>query len=119
MDGSNPKDKVWRIGLISSETGEFLGKISFPTFVTERQMRWHLSGKFIAQIFYAGENANLMFLPIGGGESKTFSGLGKGDVSSFAFSRDGQQIALTRNAETREAVLIQTIASNSINNRKH
>ncbi|MEP6922876.1 MAG: hypothetical protein ABI954_00300, partial [Pyrinomonadaceae bacterium] len=106
MDEVNEHESVWRIGLMDSETGAFTGKIAFPKFVTERQMRWHPSGEFIAQIFYTGENAKILLLPIAAGKEKIITNLGKGDVGSFAFSRDGQQIAFSLNTETRDVVSI-------------
>ncbi len=106
MDVENPNEKLWRIGLIDAETGAFLGKIAFPKFVTARQMRWHPGGSFLAQIFYEGENANLLLLPTDGGMEKTIKNLGKGEVGSFAFSRDGRHIAFVLDIETRDVVSI-------------
>jgi DNA-binding winged helix-turn-helix (wHTH) protein/Tol biopolymer transport system component len=106
MDVENPNEKLWRIGLIDAETGAFLGKIAFPKFVTARQMRWHPSGSFLAQAFYEGENANLLLLQTEGGAGKTIKNLGKGEIASFAFSRDGRRIAYILDVETRDAVSI-------------
>lgn len=99
-------DGAWRIGLISTATGEFLGKLSFPQMVNERRMRWHPGGKFLAQIFNKGEATNLLLLPTGGGEPKTISGLGKGSIESFEWSPDGRQIVFTQTVETQDAVLL-------------
>ncbi len=99
-------DGVWRIGLISTATGEFLGKLSFPQMVNERRMRWHPSGKFITQVFNTGETANLLLLPPDGGEARIISGLGKGKVSSFEWSPNGKQIVFSQTDETRDAVLL-------------
>ena len=44
-------DGLWSIGLASTTTGNLLGKINFPSFIAFLQMRWHPSGKFIAQAF--------------------------------------------------------------------
>jgi len=106
MDVKNPNEKLWRIGLIDAETGAFSGKIAFPKFVTARQMRWHPSGSFLGQIFYEGDEANLLLLPTDGSAGKTIKNLGKGEVGSFAFSRDGQRIAFALDTETRDVVSI-------------
>lgn len=45
-------DNLWRIKLISSSNGEFLGKIKLPKDATSRRMRWHPSGQFLTQIAY-------------------------------------------------------------------
>lgn len=71
-------------------------------------MRWHPSGSFLAQVFYEGEDANLLLLPVddGGAAGKTIKNLGKGEVGSFAFSRDGRHIAFALDVETRDVVSI-------------
>jgi DNA-binding winged helix-turn-helix (wHTH) protein/Tol biopolymer transport system component len=108
MDVENPNEKLWRIGLIDVETGAFLQKIAFPKFVTARQMRWHPDGEFLAQVFYEGDEANLLLLPTepGSAAEKTIKNLGKGEVGSFAFSRDGRRIAFALDTETRDVVTI-------------
>ncbi len=99
-------DGAWRIGLVSTINGEFLGKLSFPTTVNERRMRWHPSGRFLAQILNTGETANLLLLPMNGGEPRIISNLGKGSINSFEWSRDGRQIVFTQTKETQDAVLL-------------
>jgi DNA-binding winged helix-turn-helix (wHTH) protein/Tol biopolymer transport system component len=99
-------DGAWRIGLVSTVTGELLGKLSFPTTVNERRMRWHPSGKFLAQILNQGETANLLLLPAGSGDWQTISNLGKGSINSFDWSRDSRQIVFTQTTETQDAVLL-------------
>ena len=99
-------DGAWRIGLISTATGEFLGKLSFPQMVNERRMRWHPNGRFLAQVFNTGETANLLLLPTDGGEARISSGLGKGKIESFEWSPDGKQIVFSQTAETQDIVLL-------------
>jgi len=104
MDKEN--DNLWRIGLISSESGSFFGKLDLPPNAAERRMRWHPNGKFIGQILYKVENINLLLLPTDGGESQVVSGLGKGDVNWFDWSDDGEQLALSQTTETQDIILI-------------
>jgi len=99
-------DNLWRIGLISSESGAFIGKLNLPPNATDRRMRWHPSGKFIGQIFYKGENINLLLLPTDGGQSQVVSGLGKGDVNWFNWSSDGKQLAVSQTTETQDIILL-------------
>jgi DNA-binding winged helix-turn-helix (wHTH) protein/Tol biopolymer transport system component len=97
---------AWRIKLISTATGELIRKLSFPTTVNERRMRWHPSGKFLTFIFSAGENLNLLLLPTNGGEPKIIGGLGKGEINSFDWSRDGRQIIFSTSNKSTDAVLL-------------
>ena len=99
-------DNLWRVRLVSTDDGTYFGKLSFPKHVTERRMRWHPSGKFIGQIFYEGENIKLLLLPTDGGEPQVVSGLGKGDVNWFDWSRDGRQILVSHTTETQDVVLL-------------
>jgi len=99
-------DNLWRIRLISTNDGTYLGKLSFPKFVTERRMRWHPNGKYIGQIFYEGENIKLLLMPTSGGEPQVISGLGKGDVNWFEWSRDGRRIIVSHTTETQDLVFL-------------
>ncbi len=99
-------DGLWHIGLISSATGAYLGKLSFPKAVTERRMRWHPNGRFIGQIFYEGENVKLLLLPTNGGDSPIVSGLGKGGVNWFDWTKDGKHIIVSQTTKTRDVVLL-------------
>lgn len=92
-------DGLWRVGLISTNDGARLGKLSFPKAVAERRMCFHPSGKFIGQILYAGEAINLLLMPTAGGEARVTNGLD--------FSPDGNQIIVSRAVETQDVVLLQ------------
>ncbi len=104
-------DGAWRIGLISSDTGAILGKLSFPKLVTKRRMRWHPSGRFVTQVFYAGENVNLLLLPTDGSSAITLSGLDKGDVNWFEWARDGKRLIISQATETQDVVLLSDAES--------
>ena len=97
-------DGQWRIGVVSAATGELVSKVSFDRAVSQRRMRWHPNGRYIGQIFNVGENANLMLIPIAGGEPQIISDLGKGTVNSFAWSADGRKIVYLLTTESYDAV---------------
>ena len=99
-------DNLWRIRLVSTNDGTYLGKLSFPKAVTERRMRWHPGGKYIGQIFYEGERIKLLLLPTDGSKSQIVSGLGEGDVNRFDWSRDGRQIVVSHTTETQDVVFL-------------
>lgn len=100
-------DGQWRVGLISNADGTAIGKLTFPIPITERRMRWHPNGDFLSQIFYKGEDINLLLLSISGGEPKIFNNIGKGDVNWFEWSRDGKQVAVSHSTETHDVVLLE------------
>ena len=100
-------DNLWRVGLISSETGAFVGKINLPAKVTDRRMRWHPNGRFLTQTFYTGEDANLLFLSVSGDPTQEVLGFGKGDVSWFEWSQGGESIAASQTELSRDIVLVK------------
>jgi Tol biopolymer transport system component len=106
MDREDPDHPVWRIGIASAATGELLGKLDFPKFVTERQLRWLPDGRSIVQVYFEGDNAGLMVLPVDGGKPIMLPGLGKFGVDSISPSPDGRQAILATYTETRDAVVM-------------
>ena len=105
MDGE--VDNLWRIGLISTETGAFTGKINLPPKATDRRMRWHPNDRFLTQIFYTGETANLLFLPISDETAQEILDFGKGDVNWFEWSRSGESMVASQTETSRDIVLVK------------
>lgn len=99
-------DNLWRIRLVSNESGAVAGKLNLPKTATERMMRWHPDGKFISQIFYEGNQIKLLLLPVNGGEAQIVSGLGEGDVDAFDWLPDGRQIVVSHTTETQDVVFL-------------
>jgi DNA-binding winged helix-turn-helix (wHTH) protein/Tol biopolymer transport system component len=99
-------DGAWRIGIASAGNGELVGKLSFPTPVSERRMSWHPAGRFLGQIVNSGETASLLLLPTDGGNARTISGLGNGRVNSVAWSEDGKTLVYSITLETQDVVSI-------------
>jgi Tol biopolymer transport system component len=99
----------WLIGLMSTDSGELLKKIDLPTIVNQRRIRWHPNGKFLTMIFNVGDNLKLLLLPTDGGSPRIIEGLGKGDVNSFSWSRDGKQLLYSLTDEIQDVVLISNV----------
>lgn len=104
MDGDN--DGLWRIGLLLSQDGSFLNKLTFPKSVTERRMRWHPNGSAIAQVFNEGDAINLLMIPIDGGRSTVVKDIAKGDALWFDWSPDGKQIVISHADKKSDVVLL-------------
>ncbi|MBK6586741.1 MAG: PD40 domain-containing protein [Acidobacteria bacterium] len=99
-------DGLWKVGIISTDDGTPLNKLSFPKPVTERQMQWLADGSAIGQIFYEGDRIDLLVMPLDGSGSKLISDVGRGEVQSLAFSRDGKKLAISYTEQRPDVVLI-------------
>nr|HQU81564.1 hypothetical protein [Pyrinomonadaceae bacterium] len=102
-------DKIggkWKIGLISTITGEFLGNINLPENATDRTMRWFPNGKFISQIAYQGDETKLLLLPLNENEIIQSFDLGKGNVQWLDWSKDGKNFVIAQEIQTQDVVLI-------------
>lgn len=99
-------EKEWGIGMISSQNGEFLGKLSFPSSVTERRMRWHPGGRSIGQVLVDGDEASLLMLPTDGSPPSRLSGIGKGKPNWFEWFPDGKNVVISLTEQSRDLVLL-------------
>jgi Tol biopolymer transport system component len=97
-------DQHWKIGIIDNQTGKKLDEIEFPKIVNHRRMRWHPDNKVLAQVFYEGEDANLLLLPINKEKYKIIPDLGKGEIISMDWSADGQRLLFSQVNEIRDIV---------------
>lgn len=104
MDWGN--DRKWRIALVSTDSGAIIKTLDLPLPIYERQIRFHPSGKFLTQIFSAGDNLKIILLPLDGGEAKIFDGLGKGSSNLPEWSPDGKQFLYPLINESQDAVLL-------------
>jgi DNA-binding winged helix-turn-helix (wHTH) protein/Tol biopolymer transport system component len=102
----DPDDGIWKIGLRSTSDGSVMGKISFPVPVNDRRMRW-LGDSTIVQIVYAGEQVNLLLIPTDGSPHKIIETNARGDVDSFAISKDDKSIAIST-SELRNDIVTLT-----------
>ncbi len=100
----NETDKSWRIGIVDNESGEIISKLSFPVIVNHRRMTWHPTDEFLTQVFYEGEDAKLLLLPIKGDEHKIISNFGKGEIISLDWSKDGKNLLFSQVIEIRDVV---------------
>jgi DNA-binding winged helix-turn-helix (wHTH) protein/WD40 repeat protein len=96
----------WRIGLMSSKTASFVGALDIPSVVAHRRLAWHPGGQFLTLGYNIGDQAKILLLPLDGGASLPLLDVGRGEIGSFVWSRDGQKLLVARHAETRDVVLI-------------
>jgi Tol biopolymer transport system component len=73
---------------------------------SEKQIRWTPDGRAIAYIVTENEVSNIWAQPLDGGPSKQLTDFKSERIFNFAWSRDGQKIALSRGIVNRDVVLI-------------
>lgn len=100
-------DKRRRTGIVNNETGEIENKISFRVIINHRRMKRHPENDFLNQVFCQDEDANLLFLPIGGGKHKTISGFGKREIASLDRSKDGEKLLFSQVNKIRDAAVFE------------
>jgi serine/threonine protein kinase/Tol biopolymer transport system component len=107
----NRPGSPWRIMLMSSDGGpplktfDVLGggnRISLNSPIT-----WTPDGRAITYVSSAEGSSNILSQPVDGGPPKKLTEFKDNEVSRYAFSPDGKQIALTRIVTSSDVVLIK------------
>jgi Tol biopolymer transport system component len=106
-ESSDPFAPPNKLGIMSFENGT-VGKVfSFPSSATVASVvQWSLDGKSILYTINANNISNIWSQSVEGGEPKQVSDFKDNLMTSFAWSRDGKQLASTRGILLRDAVLI-------------
>ncbi len=107
MDMAN--NRKWNIALISTDSGELIRTLTLPVHIYERQIRFHPNGKYLTQIFTAGQNLKLILIPLDGSEAKIIDGLGKGTSNLPEWSPDGKKFLYPVISESQDAVLLSDL----------
>ena len=105
MDYNNGNQR-WRLGLMNLESGKLLNKLDFPFPIVERKTAWHPTNQLLTMTFTNGENASFLLLSVNDGKYSTIENIGKGKISSFAWSPDGNRLAFVENHEKSDMVLL-------------
>jgi Serine/threonine protein kinase len=97
-----------KVSIIPFEGGEPIKTIALP-FVTVRftLFAWMPDGRAIAYVDIGGGAQNIWSQPLDGAAPKQLTNFTTEFLNSFAFSRDGKQIAVNRGTSTNEIVLIK------------
>ncbi len=74
-----------------------------------RGFHWSADGRAIVYINTLGGVSNLWRQPLDGGAAKQITNFKSDLIYNFAYSRDGNQLALSRGSHTRDAVLISEV----------
>jgi Tol biopolymer transport system component/DNA-binding winged helix-turn-helix (wHTH) protein len=77
-----------------------------PAPIFNEALGWSPDGRALVYVLTKGDVSNLWQQPLDGGAPKQITNFNSGRIWSFAYSRDGRQLALARGEMTRDAVLI-------------
>ncbi|HXG56160.1 MAG TPA: hypothetical protein VNJ03_12340 [Vicinamibacterales bacterium] len=69
--------------------------------------RWSPDSRAFIYIDTRGDVSNLWRLPLDGGKPVQVTDFTTHIIQTFAYSRDGKQLALSRGSMTRDALMIQ------------
>jgi Tol biopolymer transport system component/DNA-binding winged helix-turn-helix (wHTH) protein len=108
MDDSSG-ESVWGVCIISVENGSLIKKMNVPRFISERVMRWTPDGRSLTHVHNASESGKLLLFPLDESESRELTGLGRGNINSFAWSGDGMRVVVSQSVESRDLVLIKDL----------
>jgi len=96
-----------KVAVIPSEGGQPTKIFDIPTpFIVEPGARWSSDGSALTFHVNRGGISNLWSQPLDGGPPKQVTDFKSDEIFSFAWSRDGKQLALARGVETGDVVLI-------------
>lgn len=103
-----------KIFIVKFETGEFVSSFdlpvstatSFSESLSFRGFHWSPDGKSIDYVDTIGGVSNLWRRSLNGGAAQQITDFKTDRIYTFAFSRDGKTLALSRGSDTPDAVLI-------------
>jgi serine/threonine protein kinase len=101
---SEEEDVPPKLEVIALEEGQTAEALNIPPTVT--RLGWTPDGRAIAYIDTRGGVANLWAQPLDGGPAKQLTNFNSDLIYSFAWSRDGKQLALSRGKRNSDVVLI-------------
>ena len=98
----------WRIAVAPIEGGEPLKTFDLSrSFSSPALLSWTPDGRAVAYPITRNGVSNIFAQPLDGGAPKQLTDFTADRIFSFAFSRDGKQIALSRGTITSDVVLIR------------
>ena len=96
-----------KVAIISFEGGEPLKVFDIPTpFIIEPGFQWTSDGLALTYIDTRGGVSNVWSKPLDGRPAKQVTDFRSEEIFSFAWSREGKQLALARGIETGDVVLM-------------
>lgn len=102
----------WRIGVVSSDGGQPLQRFDFPPTVAPggRFVHWSPDRQSIAYPNSPGGVSDIWLQPLDGSNPRRLTDFKAEQIIAFDWSRDGRSLAVVRNVETSDVVLIGNTA---------
>ncbi|MEJ7577765.1 MAG: winged helix-turn-helix domain-containing protein [Pyrinomonadaceae bacterium] len=96
----------WRIGVASIEDGSLIHSFGIPARAVGRVARWTPDGRALTYVNIIGGVANIWRQPLAGGSPQPLTNFSTGQIETFAWSRDGRQLAVERMTQISDVALI-------------
>jgi eukaryotic-like serine/threonine-protein kinase len=96
----------WKIAVLPSDGGAPLKVFDISSNNIGRRIRWTPDGRALTYNENQEGVTNLWIQPVDGGPPKRLTNFTDGQIRSFAWSRDGKQLAISRGEYTNDVVLI-------------
>ena len=96
----------WRIGVASVENGSLIRSYGIPATAMGRVVRWTRDGRALTYVNTIGGVANIWRQPLAGGAPQSLTNFSTGQIETFAWSRDGRQLAIERTTLISDVTLI-------------
>jgi len=97
----------WKLGLIDSETHDFLSKLEFPIPVTQREMAWNPKNDLLTMAFGNGENSGILLWSVANGKFQIINDIGTGRIGAFAWSPDGSRLVFSQIHRNSDVVALE------------
>lgn len=100
-------EKEWGIAVRGLEPAAASIKFPFPSTVVSRVFRWTPDSRSLAYIASENGASNIWQQPLSGGSASQLTHFKAGQILSFAWSPDGQFLALMRRRATSDVVMLR------------
>jgi eukaryotic-like serine/threonine-protein kinase len=111
IEATQKANPPFQLVVTSIETGAQLKTFDIPVLASDRLLRWTPDGRdliYLGRATAAGLST-VWRQPLDGSTPGPLLDLKPDSIFSFAYSRDGKQLALSRGSLTRDAVLINNV----------
>jgi len=109
----SPEPEQEAIAVLSFNDGTLATRIPLTrdtlAVASAGKLQWTPDGKALAYVKARGGVSNLWSQPLDGSPAKPLTNFQTGQIFSFAWSRDGKQLALTRGTVSSDVILISNL----------